>query len=130
MECKPEKTQISAREIKWIHTLSSPDALIQPGGYDERSRVVIGRVALTRVGYREDRVLQHARIVSHGQQMRIVQKWQRIHCSFRIECRILRLRCSWKQGALKARSLKARHVSPRRLGPCCSARVKICALPH
>ena len=47
-------------------------------GYDERPRVVIGGVALARIGYREDRVLQHARIVSHGRQMSSIQKRQGI----------------------------------------------------
>ena len=50
--------------------------LIQKSGHNERARVVVGCIALARVGHGEDRVLQHACVVGHGQQMTGIQHRQ------------------------------------------------------
>ena len=88
--------------------------------HNQRACIVVGCIALARVGHGKDGVLQHPGIVRHGQQVSGIQHRKmvilgrlRMPSSCCVRPRL--------QDALEARTLEARHVGPRCLRPRCFA---------
>src|SRR5580692_11552976 len=79
IESEPQKSQVTARETEIVLGLRAAGALIQQSGDNQRARVVVGGIALARVGQRENCVLQHSRVVSHGVEMTCIRRRQMVH---------------------------------------------------
>jgi hypothetical protein len=125
MKGEPQKGQVAAREVGMIPPCSYEALLSRSSRHHERPRIVVGGIALARVGHGEDGVLQHARVVGHGaaDDRCSAPAGARSGPRARICARSSWLRGLGRKRALEARPLKARHVGPRRLRPRGSAGV-------
>src|ERR1700678_1863107 len=116
VKTQPQESQVTMREAWILPVECMVRVFMQKSRYDERPRVVIGRITFACIGHGEDCMLQNARIICQPRQMSGIQYRQLIGSAIG---RIFLLCRLGLQGALETGALKTCHVLSRRFGPYC-----------